>query len=220
LGCSFRKNKAAPVAIAKVRLVLLPFNVPENNKELKWMAFAGPIMLAKTAELSKDIEIIPLWETMSAIRDTAGASRTFNEENAVTVATWVSAKWSVMGSISPKSKNGIATYVDFIPVKDNMVPFRYARTGRLDYLGIGFRSAYRQFLRYLTATPPKETRKQAPKMTSMRELAEALDREYGWFTEAQPGKAQESVSELMATDPQLARLLFSPTLYPIINQNK
>ena len=51
----------------------------------------------------------------------------------------------------------------------------------------------------------------------MKTVAEALDREYGWFVEAEPGKAQEIVEELMRRDGRLARLLFNPKIYPQLN---
>ena len=50
--------------------------------------------------------------------------------------------------------------------------------------------------------------------------AEALDREYGWFVDADPGKAQETVSELAHSDERLAQSLFSPALYPDLSPKK
>ena len=48
----------------------------------------------------------------------------------------------------------------------------------------------------------------------------ALDREYGWSAEAEPGKAQEIVASLVRSNEQLARALFSPTLYPSLAEKK
>jgi hypothetical protein len=57
-------------------------------------------------------------------------------------------------------------------------------------------------------------------MTASRDLAEALDREYGWFVDAEPGKAQDVVAKLLLTDEHLAKSLFSPTLYPGLTEKK
>ena len=80
--------------------------------------------------------------------------------------------------------------------------------------------AFNQFLRYLTAKPfdPREAKFQT--MTAMKSLAEALDREYGWFVEANPGKAQVVVAKLASSDEWLARFLFNPSLYPVLAQTK
>jgi hypothetical protein len=55
-------------------------------------------------------------------------------------------------------------------------------------------------------------------MISMKPLAEALDREYGWFVDAEPGKAQEIVADLALKDDRLARLLFNPSVYPVLTK--
>jgi hypothetical protein len=208
-------KRVAPEAMAGVptRLALLPFNVPSGNKDLQWMALAAPILMAEEGEKAEGLEIIPLWETMPVALNIAGASRSFTQDSAATVASWLTAKWSTLGEISP-TKTGISMIVDFIPARSNQVPFRYSKSGKPDTVGAGFEDAYRQFLRYLVAKPFPRTRTEELTMTKAKDLAEALDREYGWFVDAEPGKAQEAVSRLMNSDEHLAKSLFSPTLYP------
>lgn len=220
-GCLFRNSKPAqPAVTQQIQLALLPFSVPEGNKELQWTAMAAPILMMKAAEHWKEIEILPLYETMPATIETAGASRILDEESAATIATWVSAKWSVHGRVAPASGNRVSVTVDFIPAKRNQVAFRYMKTWRMSTVGLGFREAYSQFLRYMAVAPAQPLRKGEPSMTAMRELAEALDLEYGWSVEAQPGKAQEFVSDLLKTDLQLAKHLFNPVIYPALAEAK
>jgi hypothetical protein len=101
-----------------------------------------------------------------------------------------------------------------------LVPFRFAKAGKIDSIGSVLPEAFSQFLRYLTARPLLPAKKGLQPMTSMKNLAEALDREYGWFVQADPGKAQKAVSELALTDARLARLLFNPSVYPVLAQTK
>ncbi len=214
-ACMFRKGKAPKPAPATVRLVLLPFNVPEEDRDLKWAALAAPIMMAIASERARDLEIVPLWQTMPVAVEEAKASRIFNEESAAVVASWFSAKWSAMGELTP-SKRGVSMIVDFIPAKSNLVAFRYGKTGRLDSVGSHFPDAFRQFLYYLALRPLLQARQKEQSFSSLRNLAEALDREYGWFVDAQPGKSQQLISNLASSDMRLARLLFSPDLYPVL----
>ena len=149
----------------------------------------------------------------------AGPSRGFTQDSAANIATWLSAKWSVMGELAP-AKNGFSIIVDFIPSRSSLVPFRYTKTGRLDTLGSGFNDAYNQFLRYLVSKPMAPSKGSETTMTSVKELAVALDREYGWFVAAEPGKAQEVISGIAGSDETLARSLFSPTTYPSLSPKK
>ncbi len=215
-ACS-KKSKAPVAGIGPTRVVLLPFNVSVGNADLKWASMAAPIVLAKVSERASDLVVIPLWETMPTAIQAAGASRSFTEESASSVAAWLSAKWSIMGDLSP-GKRGILMTADFIPAKSNQVPFRYLKIGQTDSSGFNFTEAYRQFLRYLVAKPLESAKGNEPSLASMKALAETLDREYGWFVEASPGKAQEVVTELARTDGRLARLLFNPSLYPSLSQ--
>jgi hypothetical protein len=217
-ACS-KKSKTETVSTSPTRILLLPFNVPAANKDLQWMALAAPILMTKTGEYTKDIEIMPIWQTMSIALSNAGNSRSFTPETAAAAASWVAAKWSVMGEITP-SKNGVSMVVDFIPAKSTLVPFRYLKSGKPDVVGAGLYDAYSQFLRYLVAKPLQGSREREITMTSMKPVAEALDREYGWFVEAAPGKAQDVVESLMHSSESLARSLFSPTVYPSLAAKK
>jgi len=217
-ACS--KKSKAPVAITSpIRIVLFPFNVPAANKDLQWTAFAAPVLMAKASEQAQDLALVPLWETMPTAIESAGASRSFTQESAASLANWLTAKWSIMGEISP-TKTGVSLTIDFIPAKSNQVPFRYMKVGRVDSLGNNFRDAIRQFLHYLAARPLGPAKRDEQSMTSVKPLAEALDREYGWFVDASPGKAQETVTELTRTDDRLARFLFNPSVYPVLAQGK
>jgi hypothetical protein len=218
-ACFSKKVKTEAMPGAPVRLALLPFNVPSDSKDLRWTALAAPILMAKAGENAEGLDILPLWETMPVALNIAGVSRTFTQDSAATVASWVSAKWSTLGEIGP-TKTGISLTVDFIPARSNLVPFRYAKTGKLDLAGAGLHDAYNQFLRYLAAKPFPRTRGNELAMTATKDLAEALDREYGWFVEAEPGKAQDIVTKLLRTDEHLAKSLFSPTLYPALTEKK
>ena len=212
-ACS-KKGKPASVETSPVRLVILPFNVPPGDKNLQWAALAAPIMMAKAGEQVQGLEVVPLWEAMPFARDSAGTTRTFTPDASANVASWVSAKWSVLGELSP-AKKGVSMIVDFIPARSNQIAFRYLRTGTIDSVGEGFPESYSQFLQYLVVKPlPRQTQKHEQTMTSMKSLAEAIDREYGWFVEAEPGKAQDLVAELLNKDAGLARFLFSPNVYP------
>jgi hypothetical protein len=212
-ACSGKRVAPETIAGAPTRLALLPFNVPTGNKDLRWIALAAPILMAKEGERAEGLEIIPLWESMPVALNISGSSRAFTQESAATAASWLTAKWSTLGEITP-TKTGISMIVDFIPSRANQVPFRYSKSGRPDTVGAGFQDAYRQFLRYLAAKPFPRAGNDDLTMTKAKDLAEAVDREYGWFVDAEPGKAQEIVSGLMHSDERLAKFLFSPTLYP------
>jgi len=214
-ACFLKKSKPEIVSTTSVRIALLPFNVSAENKDLRWAALAAPILMAKTAEQAKNIETIPIWETMPIALNNAGATRTITAESAANIANWLSAKWSVMGELIP-GKNGVTIIVDFIPASNSLIAFRYLKTGKLESFGTGFYDAYNQFLRYLVAKPLEPNRGNATNMADMKSTAEALDREYGWFAEANPGKAQEVINGLIHSDEPLARSLFSPDLYPAL----
>jgi hypothetical protein len=216
----FRK-KVAPEAVASTptRIALLPFNVPPEDRDLRWIALAAPILMAQEGERAEGLDIIPLWESMPVALNISGASRSFTQESAATVASWLTAKWSTLGEITT-TKPGISMIVDFIPARSSEVPFRYTRSGKPDTVGAGFQDAYSQFLRYLVAKPYPRTRNNDLTMTQAKDLAEALDREYGWFVDAEPGKAHEVVTSLMRSDQRLAKSLFSPTLYSELTEKK
>jgi len=212
-ACS-KKSKAVFTPPAPARIAFLPFNVPEDQKDLQWAALAAPILLSEVCKSAPDLEAIPFWESMQVAIDSAGASRIFTEESAESAASWLSAKWGTMGEISAAPKNRVAVIVDFIPARSKQVPFRYMNTAKMDSIADGFPKAFTQFLRYLAVRPLEESKGNNPQMSSMKDLAEALDREYGWFVEAEPGKADIVIADLMTTDEDLARFLFNPNVYP------
>jgi hypothetical protein len=218
-ACLFKKGKAPKPAPAAVRVVFLPLNAPAADEELRWAALAAPIMMAIVSERARDLDVVPLWQSMPIAVEAAGASRTLNAETAANVASWFSAKWSAMGELVPDGRK-VSLVIDFIPSTSSQVPFRYMKAGRIDTVGSTFPSVFTQFLHYLSLRPLLPPAKTEQSFSSLRNLAEALDVEYGWFADAQPGKAQRAVSGLADSDMRLARLLFSPTLYPLLTPPK
>jgi hypothetical protein len=218
-GCFFRKSKVQePQARTPARIVLLPLNVPAENADLRWVSLATPVLMAESIKQSPDLEIVPLWESMPVALEALGASRVITTEIAAYVASRLTARWATQGDLTP-SKAGISLLIDFIPARATLVPFRYENDGPVTSLGSHLREAFEQFLRYLVARPlGKEAR--PPDPASVRAIAEALDREYGWFTSADPGKAGNVVAGLARSDKSLAGLLFNPNLYPGLDTSK
>jgi hypothetical protein len=215
----FKKHKVPSVSTGPTRIALLPFDTSAENKDLRWTAMAGPILMAKASENAPDLVIIPLWQTMRTSIASAGASRSFDEDSAASTANWLGAKWSILGLIKP-TKTSASLMIDFIPGKSNQVAFRYIKATNMDSFGQAFHEAARQFLRYLSANLPEPIEGNGLDLNSIKDLAQVLDREYGWFEDADPGKAQEIVAGLARSDERLARLLFDPALYPVLAQNK
>jgi hypothetical protein len=214
-GCGKKANVTLE-STTGVKLALLPFNVSEKDKDIRWTSMLAPILMAKVSKQTKNFELIPLWQSMPVALQKAGRSRIFTPDSVADACIWLSAKWTAYGEFK-SSKRGITMTIDFIPNKDNMFAFRYMRTGKVNWLESGVYQAIEQFMRYLSVRP-LEADKSLKDLSGYRNLAEALDREYGWSVDAEPGKAQEVVKFLIKTDPQLARFLFSPTLYPELNQ--
>lgn len=212
-----KKAKVPAASTGPIRVVLLPFSVPANKPELQWTAMGAPALLAKASQQMPDVTVTPLWEMMPSAIASAGASRSFNDESARALANWVGAKWAIMGDISA-TKSGYSLIVDFIPAKNTDVPFRYIKTRRMETMGLAFQTALRQWFRYVTARPVPRSKNRLEGLHKMQSLAEALDREYGWFAEANPGASQEAVEDLAATNKELVKILFSPTMYPAIAQ--
>lgn len=212
MACS-KKGKVPAPDVGPVRVVLLPFKVPEGNKDFQWAALAPPVLLARIGEQFPDLVIVPFWEVMPTAIASAGASRSFDDESAGSVASWVGAKWAILGEIEPYKK-GFSVAIDFIPAKSTEVPFRYIKTRRMETMGPAFNTAIRQFLRYVMGKPFPPSRKNVPGLNKMKPLAEALDKEYGWFAEADPGKAQDVIEDMPPEDKKLARILFNSTMYP------
>ena len=216
-ACLLRKPKAAaPKATPQpVRIVYLPLNVPSDNTDLRWVSLAVPIMMAKVSEEAPDLDPVPLWEAMPVAVEAAGNLREITAENAAYIASRLTAKWASQGDLSP-TKGGVLMTVDFIPAKSTLIPFRYQKESGIDSLGGHFEDAFDQFLRYLILRPLTRPEGKSVAAAQMKEVAEAFDREYGWFVTAEPGKSDKVVSELAASDSRLARLLFNPNLYPSV----
>jgi hypothetical protein len=215
-ACS-KKVRVAVEDSGPVRVVVLPFMVsPEKageNKELQWAAMAAPALLVKASRRLPDMVVVPFWEVMPVAVSVAGAARSFDDENASSLANWMSAQWAVMGEIQ-KTGSSYSVVVDFIPTKSTEIPFRYIKTRRMENIGTTFYLGLRQWLRYATARPIPLLQIKEPGLQKMRALGEALDREYGWFATAEPGNAQALVDELVREDEDWTKLMFSPTMYP------
>jgi hypothetical protein len=218
-GCLFRKKPSTPNYPAEpIRIALLPFNVPSDNAELRWVSLGAAIMMAKELEQAQDLDVVPLWETLPAVVETLGSSRTLTPETSAVIAARVNARWAAQSDLAP-GQNGLDLRIDFIPGKATLIPFRYENQTQLDSLPARFREAFEQFLRYMVARPlqSKDRVGKPMELNQLKELAAALDREYGWFGSADPGKAAVEAERLGRSDGRLARLLFSPTLYPDAN---
>jgi cell division protein FtsN len=213
-GCMLRKPKAAtPRALpSPVRLVLLPSNIPEQDSEQRWLAMTAVALMGQISSTTPDLEVVPVWEAMPIVIEVAGAARTLDAEMASFIATRLGAKWAAQGDLSSKEES-FSLMVDFIPAKANLIPFRFGKQGQVAQLKEGFTEAFRQFLRYLSLRPLPNAEADKTDVAAVREIAEALDREYGWFREAEPGKAENIVKDLFSKNARLAQLLFNPALY-------
>jgi hypothetical protein len=217
-ACS-KKNIIPGVPAGPIQVALLPFETPAENKDLRWTAMAGPILMAKASEKAPDLVVIPLWQTMTTAIASAGASRSFDQTAAAATTDWLGAKWSILGYIKP-DKSRASLMIDFIPGGSNQIAFRYMKKISMDLFEQAFFDATRQFVRYLSANPPEPMKIDGMNINLVKDLAKALDREYGWFEDADPGKSQDIVAELARLDEHLARLLFNPALYPILAKNE
>ena len=217
-ACS-KKVKVAIEDSGPVRVLVLPFIVsPEKSgedKELQWAAMAAPALLVKASRRLPDIEVVPFWEAMPVAISVAGAARSFTDENAASLANWVSAQWAVIGEIRRTgSASSYTVVMDFIPATSTAVPFRHIRTRRMENVGTTFYIGLRQWLRYATAKQIPLLQVRETGFQKMKPLGEALDKEYGWLVTAEPGAAQPLVNELALEDIDWAKLMFSPTMYP------
>ncbi len=216
-ACLFRKHKTgAPVVLpSPVRIAYLPLNSPDASPDSRWLSLAVPVMMAKVGEKAPDLEAVPLWETMPVAVEASGNSRTITPEVAAYVASRLSAKWATQGELSP-TKGGVQMTMDFIPAKTTLVPYRYQRELSVDSMASHFRDALGQFLTYLVLRPMAKGDGASIDAATLKQVAEALDREYGWFVAADPGKSDKVVADLARSDRGLARLLFNPNLYPVV----
>jgi hypothetical protein len=212
-------QKRAPAEVhyptSPIRVAYLPANIPADNKDMRWIALAAPIMMAKISESAQDLEVVPFWEVMPLALESAGPSRSLTPEGTADIADRMAAKWATYSDMSPVSR-GIEMVLDYVPAKPTSVPYRYTRIGNVDEIGYGFYSALEQFTRYLMAHPIDLETIRETRLNSLRPLAEAIDLEYGWFVTADPGKAERIVADLARYDGRLARLIFSPSLYPAL----
>jgi cell division septation protein DedD len=219
-GCLFKRHKipaAAPVPVQPVRIAVLPLNTPPDSENLRWLALGTAVVIAKVAQSSQDLDLLPLWESVPLTIDTLGTSRSLAPEQAASIASRLTAKWAVCGEITP-AKGGINLLLDFVPSKETAIPFRYERQLDPDALQGVIKEAFEQFLRYLVAKPIGKADLTMPDSDMVRSLAEALDIEYGWRASSEPGKADKLVATLAQSDSSLAPALFNPTLYPVLNR--
>jgi hypothetical protein len=218
-GCHLGKQKTAnpQVSSAPMRIVFLPPNIPADNTDLQWVAMSVPVLMAEASGASPDLEVVPLWESIPVASDVVGPARAITTEMAAEITTRLLAKWVIIGELSSDRK-GVSLTVDFMPDKANRIPFRYEKRCSVNSLPENLSEAVSQFLRYVAAralTGPKGPELDAK---DIKEIAEALDREHGWFAAAEPGRAEKVVRVLSQPDSRLARMLFNPALYPGINR--
>ena len=218
-ACLFKKKKAAAPAVVPagpIRIVFLPINIGADDSELRWMSLAVPALMSKLAAASPDFDPVPLWQLLPVAVENAGASRTINPELASYLASRMGARWAAMGDITP-SKDGFILLVDFVPVKTAAYAFRYQKPASQSSLESNLRQATDEFLHYQLANPAivKES-KSAMDVGLLRQIAETLDSDYGWFVPPAPGKGDAVAASLSRLDGKLARLIFSPTLYPVV----
>ncbi|MEJ2109540.1 MAG: hypothetical protein P8Z37_06430 [Acidobacteriota bacterium] len=206
-------DKAVVMPTAPIRIAFLPFNTPVDSTDLQYTSMASPIMMALIVRNSQSMEPVPLWESMRFTMESVRNSRTIGAGNAAYVANWLNADWAVMGSLSKEGTDKVSLMIDFIPARDTSVPFRYLKNVKMDAVDENVRKAFNQFLNYISSPQMENTRERHLTFVSLRQLAEVMNKEYGWTVAAEPGKAEETVNNLVKSDPWLARFLFNPTLY-------
>ena len=177
-ACS-KKVKVAVEDSGPVRVVVLPFMVSSEkageDKELQWTAMAAPALLIKASRRLPDMEVVPFWEVMPVAISVAGASRSFTDDTAASIANWLSAQWAIMGEIR-KTRSSYSVVVDFIPTNGATVPFRHIKSRRLENIGTNFYLGLRQWLRYATARPIPLLQIKEPGLQTMRAVGEAMDK--------------------------------------------
>ncbi len=219
-GCLLFRHRKAPAAVqtqaAPIRIALLPLNAPAENPDARWLSLAAAVVLARAGVNAPELEIVPLWESMPVAIQSMGTSRAISPDQAAYMAGLLTAKWAASGEVS-STKSGVSLLVDFMPAKETMIPFRYQKQTDVDSLTGNLTDAVTEFLRYqvATAAPPDVS---AEKMPALRDIAQALDLEYGWFIAADPGKSEKLVASLARSDYRLAQVLFNPNLYPVIGR--
>src|SRR5262249_50107822 len=152
------------------RIALLPFNVPSDNSELRWVSLGGAVLMAKELEQAKDLDVVPLWETLPAAVETLGNSRTITPEASAVIAVRLNARWVAQSDIGP-GPNGYSLRIDFIPGKATLIPFRYDSSTHIDSLTPRLREAFEQFLRYMVARPLGKGGGKPIDQTQLKELS-------------------------------------------------
>ncbi len=221
-GCLFfhkRKPRPAPVIPPPTRIAVLPANFPPENPDARWLTLASIVLQYDTGRAAPDLDFIPFWESMPAVLQVVGNSRTISTDNAVEIATRLSAKWIADGNFL-SDKSALTYRLDFMPSQTTLIPFRYEKPTSAAELPDEMSEAYDQFLRYLIVRPLVIERIRPIEPKQLKEIADALDAEYGWFVTARPGQAGKVVEDLERLIPGLARSLFSPTLYPNLGEIK
>jgi hypothetical protein len=221
LGCLFHRKgpEAATPRPAPARIALLPVNVPHDAPDLRWLSFTTAAMMAQVVLSSPDLEAVPLWESVPVALQSLGNSRTVTLDLAELVATRLTARWATQADLFMDNKTP-RLRIDFIPADTNLVPFRYEKPAPTNLLEERLREAFEQFLRYLNGGPLPRRESQEMDAAAMKEVGAALDEEYGWFVPAKPGAAARLVESLSKSAPAVAKVLFSPTLYPVLGPIK
>jgi cell division protein FtsN len=218
-GCLFKKKKAAaPTMIQQgpIRIVFLPANIAAEDTGQRWLSLAVPVLLTKLATLSPDLEPVPLWQLLPVAAENAGASRTINPELTSYMASRMGGWWGTMAEITP-SKNGFTLVIDFVPVRTSDYAFRFQKDTSANSLESDLRAALEEFLHYRLPEPAmSRSSSGAMDMGLVRQVAEVLDNDYGWFVQPSPGKGEAVAASLAGADKQLAPLVLSPTLYPVV----
>ena len=217
-GCHSGKYRTAtpPLHPAPIRIAFLPLDIPEGGKDQEWIALAIPVLMAEIAENAIDLDVVPLWESMPLALEAAGGSRIIDAESASSVAAHLASEWATHGKLS-RVRNTISLTVDFIPANYHSIPFRYMGLLKADSMQPSLIEAVNQFLRYQRAKALNHNKGTAFSAGNLREIAEAVDHEYGWFSAVQPAAAGQMVETLSSRDNRLARLVFNPAIYPQIN---
>ena len=164
-----------------------------------------------------DLEPVPLWESLPAALQSLGVSCTTVAEVSEFIAARLSARWATDGRIIP-AKDEYTFRIDFVPARPSQVPFRFETVSSIEAMDLRFQEAFEQLARYLNVRPPEKEKAPLLDINRLREIAQALNVEYGWFSEAKPGSAGKLVEALAAGNRDLARLLFNPSLYPILEK--
>lgn len=216
-ACLFRKKKvleASKYAAAAVRCVPLPLNIPLEHPEMRWVALGATVVMARLLRDAPDLEAVPLWESIPIAQGLVGETRTITPENAAYLASRLGARWAIQGELLPV-RRGMRLRIDFIPARASQVAYRYEGPFAPDRLEQRMREAFRQFLEYLIVRPLPR-RMDAGSSIDLQAIAQALEQEYGWHGAASPGKAEAIMARLAASDIEVARILFSSTLYPAL----